>query len=122
MASLCDVARCVPPLCLAQDKANPNPALSAEALARYAMLGPSINMADAFFKAAVELEKPIHAWTVDTPAALHRCAWGQGLGCHGGDVRACVRLGFARVCGPRTRGGMWGAFIKCSCSCGDRRG
>lgn len=57
-----------------QDRQDPNPTLTAEGLARYAMLGPSVHMSDAFFKRAQELEKPVHVWTVDTPSDLHRCA------------------------------------------------
>lgn len=69
------------------------------------MLGPSINMGDAFFKAAAGLEKPVHAWTVDTPAALHRSGsgslhrwvapcWARRAGCGSGSG-PCVAGGYA---------------------------
>ncbi|GAB4814174.1 hypothetical protein N2152v2_001220 [Parachlorella kessleri] len=54
------------------DRLDPDPPLTAEGLARYAMLGPSVHMADGFFRRAAELEKPMHVWTVDTPPDLHR--------------------------------------------------
>eukprot|EP00887_Chlorella_sp_A99_P002442 scaffold10.g2442.t1 len=57
------------------DQADANLPLTAEAapwLADAAMLGPSIQMADAFFQAALQLGKPVHAWVVDGPEMLHR--------------------------------------------------
>ena len=64
-----------------QDADDPSPPVSAQQLALYAMLGPSIRMSDSFFKAASALGKPIHAWTVDTSEHLHRCVWWVAVRC-----------------------------------------
>lgn len=87
---------CLPP----QDRDDPNPPVSADALAPYALLGPSIRMADAFLAAAVQLGKPALCWTVDAPRELHR---GLELGANaGGWVRAPRAVVLSRPsCGGR---------------------
>ncbi|PSC67682.1 glycerophosphodiester phosphodiesterase isoform A [Micractinium conductrix] len=56
------------------DREDPAPLLRVVELAPFAMLGPSIKMADSFFAAASHVGKPVLAWTVDSPGDLHRAA------------------------------------------------